>query len=185
MCADCVRYTARMDGDAHGSRTRTTTTDPCERRERAHGAGGRRGRRGRQASSTCRRTPSKPRRHALHTRMWARPRHKHDDKRGATTTQFGTGFGDLRTSRSLSRWVGCAGVTLGTRKELAAFAAPEPSHAGGRERPRHEPHQEGREKEGRAHLDDRRGRGVAALGEAGDRTRRSSSPCAGCRGARC
>jgi hypothetical protein len=49
-----TRETSRMDGDARGSRTRTTTADTCERSERAHGAGGRRG------SSTRRRMSSKP-----------------------------------------------------------------------------------------------------------------------------
>jgi hypothetical protein len=50
-----------------------------------------------------RRTSSKSRRHAAHTRMWVRPWHEHDDKREATMMRFGTGFGDLCMSRSLLR----------------------------------------------------------------------------------
>jgi hypothetical protein len=111
--------------------------------------------------------------------MWVRPRHEHNDKRGATTTWFGTRFDDLRMSRSSSRRVGCAGAALGTcsSRALAAFTAPEPSHTGGHERPRHELHREGREKkEERAHLDGRRGRSAAVLAETGDGARRGSSP---------
>jgi hypothetical protein len=111
MCADRVRDIARMDGDdTHRLRTRKATTT------RANGANARTCRGvdevggGRRASSMGRQTSSKPRRHAVHTRMLVRPRHEHDNKCGATTMRFGTGFGDLRMSRSLSHRVGCAGA---------------------------------------------------------------------------
>jgi hypothetical protein len=92
MCADRardMRETAWMDGDARGPRMRMTTTDTRERREGVHvqGVDG-----GRRVSST-------PWRHAMHTRMWVRPRHEHDDKRGATMMRFETGFSDLRRLR--------------------------------------------------------------------------------------
>jgi hypothetical protein len=52
---------------------------------------------------------SKPRRHAVHTQMWVRPRYEHDDKRGATTMRFGTGFGDLRRLRDGGEAAACIG----------------------------------------------------------------------------
>jgi hypothetical protein len=62
---------------------------------------------GKQALSTSRQTSSKPRRHAVQTRMWVRPRHEHDDKRGDTTMWFGTGFGDLRRLRDGDEAAAC------------------------------------------------------------------------------
>jgi hypothetical protein len=64
---------------------------------------------GRQASSTGRRMSSKPRWHAVHTRMWVRLRHEHDDMHGATTMRFGTGFGDLRRLRDGGEASACIG----------------------------------------------------------------------------
>jgi hypothetical protein len=110
MCADHVRDIARMDGDdAHRPRTRKATTT------RANGANARMCRGvykvdgGRRASSTGRRTSSKPRRHAMHTRMWVRPQYEHDDKRGITTIRFGTGFGVLRRLRDGGEAAACIG----------------------------------------------------------------------------
>jgi hypothetical protein len=41
--------------------------------------------------------------------MWVRPRHEHDDKRGATTMRFGTGFDDLRRLHDGDEAAACIG----------------------------------------------------------------------------
>jgi hypothetical protein len=91
----------------------------CERRECMHVQGVDEVDGDRQTSSMGRRTSSKPYLHAVHTRMWVRPRHEHDDKRGATTMQFGTGFDDLcrlRDGDKASACVGRGGGTAGWRR---------------------------------------------------------------------
>jgi hypothetical protein len=45
----------------------------------------------------------------VHTRMWVRPRHEHNDKHRAMMMRFGTGFDDLRRLHDGDEAAACIG----------------------------------------------------------------------------